>query len=375
MSPRIMRFRPAVIGTALAAATLTLAGTYPGLALAAPAAHKTPQAPAVGPGWSIAEYSAAQVPMKHEKKGKTTLYLVSPQGKKTAFFTYPASIPDLNSYNLVDWSGDGQRVLLQNNKNQFEQISVPGGKIVNKFSIPALNGVEAYSYTRPHGQAILTPNPDFAGARRYDLTGHLQTVLSTAGNGVIESPDGTSVIVGLKTGLGVVSNSGGPTRKLNAPAGYTFCTPERWWNSTTILAFCTAKSTKVVPLRLWLFPANGGKVTALTPTHSPKGEDQGDIDAWKLSSGTYVQALGACGVEFVATTAGKQVKIPGDTSPSDHIVTGQGGSLLVQPGEGCSEGAGLLWFTPKTKHVTWVLKAPKNIIGVEFTIPFGKPLS
>jgi hypothetical protein len=373
MSPRITRLRPAVMGTALAAAALIVAGSYPGLALASPSAHKAPAAPKVGPGWSIAEYSAAQVPMKHEKKGKTTLYLVSPQGKKTAFFTFPASIPNLNTFNLVDWSGDGQRVLVQNAKNQFEQISVPGGKVVNRFTIPALDGVSAYSYTRPHGEAILTPNPDFTGVRRYDTSGHLQIVLSKTGNGAIDSPDGTSVIVGTKTGLEVISNSGGVVRKLKVPAGNSFCSPVRWWTSKTILAACSVKSP--ASIRLWLFPAKGGKVTALTPKRNPKGQDQGDIDAWKLSSGTYTQALGACGVEFVATLAGKQVKIPGDTSPSDHIVTGQGASLLVQPGEGCSEGAGLLWFNPRTKHVTWVLRAPKNIIGVEFTIPFGRPLS
>src|ERR1700761_7010348 len=38
----------------------------------------------VGLGWSIAEVSSAPVPTKNATKGKTTLYAVSPQGKKYA---------------------------------------------------------------------------------------------------------------------------------------------------------------------------------------------------------------------------------------------------------------------------------------------------
>lgn len=358
-----------IMGTALVATALTVAGSNPGAALAAPSA------PRVGPGWSVAEYSAASNPMiKHPKKGKTTLYLVSPQGKKTAFFTYPANSPSLSTFNLVDWSGDGQRVLLENGKNTFEQISVATGKIVSKFTIPALNGISVYGYTRPHGEAFLSPNPDFAGVRRYDLKGHLQIVLSKTSNGAIDSPDGTSVVVGLKAGLEVISNAGGVVRKLNVPAGNAFCSPARWWTSKTVLGECQVQGRSVT-LRLWLFPANGGTVTALTPKRSGAGPDLGDINAWKLTSGIYTQALGACGSEFIANLAGKQVKIPGDTFPSDHIVTGLGGSLLVQPDEGCSAGAALAWFNPKTKHVTWVLRPPANVIGVESAVPFGRPLS
>jgi hypothetical protein len=47
----------------------------------------------------------------------------------------------------------------------------------------------------------------------------------------------------------------------------------------------------------------------------------------------------------------------------------------VQPDQGCASGAALVWFNPSSKKTTWVLRPPKNTIGVEFAVPFGRPLS
>ena len=379
MSPRA-RIRPALKGATLVAAALLATGSAAGVAVAAPAAHpanatKASSVPLgqVGPGWSIAEYSAATAPMnKHRTKGKTTLYAVSPQGKKFPFFSWPANLPGASSFNVIDWSGDGQRVLVGNFFNKYEQISLKTGKVTNTFRLPA--AVQVVGYTRPDGENLLATSQNGVGARRYNLAGKLQIVLAKSGFGVIDSPDGTSVVLGTKTGLQVIANTGGVTKTLNPPAGIGFCQPLRFWNAKTVLAQCSTLNSGKPP-RLWLFPAGGGTATALTPQRSGKSGDLGDLDGWKLTSGVYLQAAGACGTEFVATLNGKQVKLPGVAYPSDHIWTGHGGSLLVQPDEGCTAGAALVWFNPQTKHVTWVLRTPAHVFGVMSVAPFGRPLA
>ena len=386
MSPRIARIGPALRGTALVAAALAAAAGSTGAALASPSlaassAHKV-NAPAVsrvpsasvGLGWSVAEYSTASEPnTKPVIKGKTTLYLVSPQGKKTAFYNVPAGT-GLNMWRLIDWSGDGQRVLLGTPNGAYEQVSVKTGKVVNKFSLTTQTSITVIGYTRPHGENILATAPGGIGVDRYDLQGRLQQRLSKTALQVMESPDGTSVVAGTQTGLQLISNTGGVLKNLPPAAGQAFCQPERWWNAKTILAECNAKHGSGAP-RLWLFPAGGGKVTPLTPQRSGKSGDLGDISAWKISSGTYTQALGPCGVEFIAKVSGAQVKVPGSNLSSDKIVTGLGSQLLVSPLDGCGGQASLAWFNPGTKHVTWILKPGKNLIGAEIVVPFGRPLS
>jgi hypothetical protein len=382
MSPRTARIRPGLRGVALAVASLTLAGSSAAAALAAPAARQAGPASLVplskvGLGWSIAEYSAASVATGHNAfKGKTTLYAVSPQGRKYAFYSWPASFAGPSSYYLTDWSGDGQRVLVQNFYNRFEQISLATGKVVSRFTLPA--SVPAIGYTRPDGENVLTLGPNGMGVRRYNLQGQLQKVLSGSGFSAIESPDGTSIIVEASYGLEQVSNVGGVIKRLRPPLAVSGCYPERWWNATTILAACYA-ARGPAESRLWLFPVNGGQVTALTAQRNGTGEDQGDIDAWKLISGVYLQSLGPCGVEFIGTQSRNgsvhQVNVPGVHYASDHIVTGQGSSLVVEADNGCAAGASLVLFNPGTRKVTWVFRAPAKVIGTESAVPFGRPLS
>jgi TolB protein len=145
-----------------------------------------------------------------------------------------------------------------------------------------------------------------------------------------------------------------------------------------VLVGCASKSLPGIP-RLWLFPVSGGRVTALTAQRTGRGQDLGDIAAWKLTSGVYLQALGACGVQFIATQSrngsAHQVAIPGVHYASDMIVTGHGASLLVNANNGCSAGAALVWFNPHTKKVTWVIRGLKSGIGLESVVPFGRPVS
>ncbi|HXS66461.1 MAG TPA: hypothetical protein VN767_26700 [Streptosporangiaceae bacterium] len=375
MTIRTPRIKPVLQGIALAAAAVTAMGSG-AAALAAPAGPSEKAADAslvplskVGLGWSVAEYTKGF----NKHPAPTTLYAVSPQGKKFPFFTWPASDFGTKAFYLVDWSGDGQRVLVRNFFNKFEQISLVTGKVINTFKLPA--DAQPISYTRPSGQNILASNGN--KIVRYDLSGHLTKVLNKKTFEAIESPDGTSVILSAKSGLGVVSNSGGPVKLLPAPAGVAGCSPVRWWNSTTILADCEAKHGPSAP-RLWLFPENGGKVKALTAQRS-KGPDLGDINAYKLTSGTFLEALGPCGVEFIAKQSANgsahQVVLPGVRYPSDLIITGQGSTLLVQASGGCSAGAALVLFNPHTKKVSWIFHPTGKSYGAEVVVPFGRPLS
>jgi hypothetical protein len=376
MTIRSLRVRPFLQGVALAAAAATAMGGG-AAALAAPAGPAAKSAVSslvplskVGLGWSIAEYTTGS--FKHP--AKTTLYAVSPQGKKYAFYTWPASFSGTKAFSLVDWSGDKQRVLVHNFFNKYEQISLVTGKVINTFKLP--DTANAIGYTRPDGQNILAQIGN--GIGRYDLNGHLTETFTKNSDSAVDSPDGTSVILAAGSGLTVDSNGGGVVRQLHPPIAVFGCSPVRWWNASTVLAGCNAKHGPGA-FRLWLFPVNGGKVTALTAQRGNKGPDLGDINAYKLTSGVYLQALGPCGVEFVATQSANgsahQVKIPGVNGATDHIVTGHGSSLLVQAGNGCGAGASLVWFNPHTKKVTTVLARPKNGDGVQLTIPFGRPLS
>jgi hypothetical protein len=388
MSGNNIRIRAAWKGAALVAAALTTALTTAvagaGGALAAPSTQPAQAARGangasslvplrqVGLGWSVAEYSAATVG-KHAHKGKITLYAVSPQGRKFAFYSWPAANVGPRTFNLVDWSGDGQRVLVQN-LYRFEQISLVTGKVINSFKLPP--DAQVIGYTRPLGENLLV---QLNGIRRYSLTGKLTKVLTRTNGSPIESPDGTSVIVGTSYGVEQVGNLGGVIKRLHVPTAVFGCNPVRWWNATTVLADCGAKHPLGAAPRLWLFPVKGGRVTALTAQRNGHSEDLGDIDAWKLTSGVYLQALGPCAVVFIATQSrngtAHQVTIPGVHFPIDQVITGHDSSLLVRGVNECGGGASLLWFNPHTKKVTWVIHSPSNVVGVGVAVPFGRPVS
>jgi TolB protein len=273
----------------------------------------------------------------------------------------------------VDVSGDGKRVLVAN-LYRYEQISLVTGKVVNSFKLPSSD--MPVTYTRPSGlNLLLSVN---GTVRRYDLNGKLAKVLSRNSDAAIESPDGTSVIVAARHGIDQVSNLGGVIKRLNGPASVLGCQPVRWWNAATVLVWCGAKHGPDAP-RLWLFPLGGGRVSALTAQRNGRGPDFGDIDAWTLTSGVYLQALGACGSEFIATQSrngsAHHVVIPGVNYASDRIITGFRSSLLVEADNGCSPGASLVWFNPHTKKVTWVIRGLKQGGGLDSVVSFGRPVS
>ena len=144
------------------------------------------------------------------------------------------------------------------------------------------------------------------------------------------------------------------------------CSPARWWNSTTILAECTPRGSYAE--QLWLVPASGARPTALTPVRK-SGPDLGDLDAWSLPSGLYLQSAGACGTLELNKQARNgsvaAVPVPGlPAGASVAVVTALGPQLLIH-GLGCQLGGQLAWFNPATKAATWLFKA-----GAEAVVPY-----
>jgi hypothetical protein len=123
--------------------------------------------------------------------------------------------------------------------------------------------------------------------------------------------------------------------------------------------------------RLWLVPASGGKSRALTPQRGSHSQDFGDIGAWRLPSGLYLQAIGPCGTLQIfrqkADGSITLVTIP-HTSGNNRLLTAYGSQLLVEAPTEYSPTAMLLWYNPATRHARTLFQS-----GVLGAVPYGRP--
>jgi TolB protein len=150
------------------------------------------------------------------------------------------------------------------------------------------------------------------------------------------------------------------------------CSPVRWWDGRTVLASCTPPDSS--SWQLWLVPVSGARPKALTPPRNPaRSGDFGDLDAWRLPSGLYVQAAGACGVLHIFRQAPggsiRLVTVP-HTSGDNRVLTARGSRLLVQAPSDCTGSVSLLWYDPGTKAEQWLIRPPGHVIGVTIAVPF-----
>jgi hypothetical protein len=353
----------------IAAAGVTATGASAGAAVAQSQA-RVPWA-AVGPGWELVEYTNGTP----AKPAPATLYLVSPGGTRYSLHTWRSSA---SAPSLVDWSGDKTRALFYENAgNQMMQLNLLTGKQSSWFRL-AGQAVTA-GYTRPAGLNILgvRANGSVVTLARYSLTGKLVKVLATgtdfAINGV-DSADGTTLAVSASTGLKLISNAGGVIRQLPVPGTdpKMGCSPVRWWNARTVLSQCFGNKAAIA--RLWLVPVSGARPVALTPQRTQSGYDLGDIDAWRLNSGLYLQSAGACGtLEFNKQNANGSVtpvKVPGTLNVSTRLLTAVGARLLVDAITGCGGSNSLVWFNPGTRAEQWLFKTPGKAFGVLGVVPY-----
>lgn len=318
----------------------------------------------VGAGWVLAQYSTGTP----SRPAPTTLYLVSPSGGKYLLYQWAAS--KTRTPQLLAWSGDKTRALLQvGDVNQLEQLNLLTGKVA-RFNLPV--NVLPGDYTRPGGLQVLGVATNGSGATlaRYTLAGQRAQALGSRAYGVsaLYTPDGTALAISGGNGLRLVSNAGRVIRQLPVPAADPAigCSPARWWNSGTILAECTPRGGDAA--QLWLVPASGARPTALTPVRK-SGPDLGDLDAWSLPSGLYLQSAGPCGTLELNKQARNgsvaPVPVPGlPASASIAVVTALGSQLLVH-GLGCTIGGQLAWLNPATGAETWLFKT-----GAEAVVPY-----
>jgi hypothetical protein len=363
---------PAAIVTAALSAILLTAATTAGVAAAQPAAG-TARAGVpwdrVGTGWVLTQYTSA--PPEGGGSGPETLYLISPGGTRYQLARWPdwQTAPQ-----LVAWSPDGRRALFQifSGKGGAEVLTLATGQV----STFVMQGVaNPIGFTTPHGLNIVAgqPSGDGTSLARYSLSGRLLQRLGYSADGqVLYAPSGTEFATGAGHGLKLVSNGGALIRNLPVHGtSANSCNPVRWWNSGTVLASCIPADSSIP--QLWLVPASGARPTALTPPRRASSGDLGDLDAWSLPSGLYLQAAGPCGVLQVFKQARggaiTLVTVP-HTMGDNRVLTALGSRLLIQAPTSCTGSVSLLWFNPATRAGQWLLRAPSNVTGASTAIPF-----
>lgn len=321
-------------------------------------------------GWVLAQYTSAP-PGEGGGSGPTELYLISPGGTRYELASWPnyRSAPV-----LLAWSPDGKRALFQvfSGKGGVEQLTLASGQMTT-FVMPG--SATPIGYTTPDGLNIVASRPSGNGysLARYSLSGRVTSALGYSADGqVLYAPAGTKFVTGAGTGLKLVSNGGALIRRLPVPGtSANSCNPARWWDSGTVLASCAPPNT--ASPQLWLVPLSGGRPTALTPPRSFKTGDLGDLDAWSLPSGLYLQSAGPCGVLQIFRQARngsiKLVTVP-HTEGDNHVLTALGSRLLIQAPTSCTGSVSLLWFDPGTRAEQWLVRAPSTARGVAVAVPF-----
>ena len=367
-----------VIVAAVLSALLLAIGTTAGVAAAQPAGHAQAARAAqpagvpwgrVGPGWVLAQYTTAAP--EGGKTGPVVLYLISPGGARYQL----ARWPDFRfAPQLLAWSPDGKRALFQvfSGQGGVAQLTLATGRMTSFVMPGAANPI---GYTTPNGLNIVAGRPSGNGTilARYSLSGRLVQSLGYSADGqMLYTPSGTEFVTGASRGLKLVSNHGSLIRNLPvARAGASTCNPVRWWNGGTVLASCTPPGSAAP--QLWLVPVGGAHPKALTPPRNPSSGDLGDLDAWQLSSGLYLQAAGPCGVLQIFRQARggsiKLVTVP-HTNGDNQVLTARGSRLLVQAPAECTGGVSLLWYDPGKRAEQWLIRAPGNVTGVASALPF-----
>lgn len=332
----------------------------------------------VGPGWLLATWSPYQghspgveVPNQPDVETVvTTLFLVDPQGGRYPITTFgPGPGTD---YQVVDWSGDKTRALLTTYGMTGSYLEVDlrtGAQTPLTFRDPHASP----RYTPPDGTAFLLSTNRFQEPKtlvRTDLVGTVQHTYPVGPDfgGALYTPDGTRLVVGNDTGLALLGNDGtpGPTLPVALEQG---CGPMRWWSHDTVLASCGDR-----PSRLWTVPLDGSAPTALTAPNDGQGSNLGDVNAWRLPAGTFVQDLGACGVIYLAklnadgTTT--KVDVPDLKAGSIEVIGVNGDALRLRGDAACGGGIALVDWNPSTNTTTFLLGGPLNGGGVSSAVAF-----
>jgi TolB protein len=376
--------------------------TSPSTIQAAPMAAHNVEAPIhdipwsqVGPGWMLAMWNAAtptnsgdEVPEGEPTPydAPTTLYLVDPEGGRYAITTFAAPGENGPLPTLADWSGDGSRALfsVQGDDLTVIEVDLHSGEQTS-FTVARGYAVTP-RYTRPEGKAVLLLKSNdvdsAASLRRVDLTGKEQLTYQVDNLGsefntsVMSTPDGTRLLLGTATGLALMGNDGTPGRQLPIPDA-SDCIPTRWWDADVALAKCYGPDFTYS--RLWLVPVDGTAPTALTPENDGTvTPDLGDLNAWQLPGGIFLQATGGCGYQFLgklnADGTTTKVSVPKvDEHHSVRVLGATGGHLQLQATLACGSGESLLDYDPATDTSTVLLGGDVKGGGVVDAVAYPDP--
>jgi hypothetical protein len=348
----------------------------------------------VGPGWILATWSPVPgaapgvepspgAPTRDE--AATTLYLVNPAGGRYAITNFPPP-GEKAQPELVDWSADGSHALFQTGS---ADPAAPSMAIIVDLHTGTQTTLRVHGsprFTRPDGKALLlTAYPDgytgSASLERVDLAGDRQLTYPTDKLGsqfsgaYLSTPDGTRLVLGTDAGLAVMGNDVTAGKTLPV-ADQADCAPLRWWDgglATTVLARCEGTGHTS---RLWLVPVNGDAPSALTaPNDGQKGTDLGDANAWRIPSGTFVQALGGCGMVYLAKLNADGTTTPVSVPKVDEghsvVVVGVNGDHLnLQAKLACGGGESLVDYNPAANTSTVLLGPSVNGGGVIDAVPY-----
>jgi hypothetical protein len=324
----------------------------------------------IGPGWTLAEFTTGS----DRAARPVTLYMTDPAGGRYRMYRWAASQAP---WQLIAWSGDKRRALIEQPGGKrpiMHQLALATGQVTT-FRLPSA-AATALSYTEPNGENILIANH---GIARYSLAGTIQARLISGSeyNSVLSSASGLTEVVNGNTGVELVSNAGGLIRRLPVPgasAKLGGCLPVRWWSSGVALVSCTANTVIFAP-RLWLVPVSGAAPAALTRLRNGHGPDYGDLDAWRLPSGLYVEALGGCGTRFIGKQAAngtvRVINVRG-SSGNNVVVATSGNRMLVREFSECFPSSSLVWFNPATGSVRNALIAPAGGDGVLSVVAYDR---
>jgi len=342
----------------------------------------------VGPGWLLATWNqnkpigpGEKVPPGNLESPPTSLFLVNPVGGRYLVVANPNA-----NYYLAAWSGDARRALMVSvgANPVLRQVSLSTGATLSSFTFKESNSVLFTSarFTRPNGYALIVVAQvnGHDVPYRYSTTGVLQqrypsnfSSLGRFDGSVLSSPDGTQLVLGAERGVAVVANDGTLVSQLPVPGTAGFCQAMRWWATNVVLASCMGSNGSA---RLYKVPTDGSAVTALTAV--PVRPDYGDMNAWKLLSGTYVLAAGGCGSTYVAkllpSSRTAPITVPGVAPGSSVWIDGATDEqLALQATVSCGNGESALWFNPATNVSTVVLGPPLQGGGVTSVLSYPVP--
>ncbi|WP_244168253.1 hypothetical protein [Mycobacterium paraffinicum] len=303
-----------------------------------------------------------------------TLYLVDPAGGRYAITTFP---PNAAPHG-VEWSRDGGHAVWASagpgKSTVITELDLHNG---NRTTFTVDGSFVVPRFTRPDGKALLLAVDK--KLVRVDLAGNPQLTyptdrLASAFDGrYLSTPDGTQLVLGTASGLAVMGNDGTVGKELAATAGS--CSPVRWWDAgaKTVLANCTVANQRA---RLWLVPIDGSAATALTAaTTDPASYDNGDISAWQLPGGTYVQYAGGCGAIHLGKLnpdgTVSRVSVPNvDPSHSIYVIGVHGGNLALKATvAGCGPAQSLLEYDPAAGTTNVLLGSPLTGGAVISAVP------